>query len=356
MKRKSLSILTICTCLALIFACSSLFPGEAQSASAGNKTATVRDPMWGVELQFEGYQDWTDHPLYGKPNFVFAGKSEVQSCSLLMSMFAEVTYAQTAGECRKKYMGNPAALKDKSGITLIEERETPVTYTLYDHSFGPSRNSVQNQLYGYWVRNQICFELHVSSIGCPGFRSLAMPILQSVRLSPDNGATHETVAIARKGGLDPGDWKTYMLVGGLYLHGKPRVLDRARRFYAIALMKAGSGIDPKSEWYIQEGIGLAWLLENNPAMALHPLLRAKDITEKGYREPKARSETLYNIACTHALLGQREAACSALAESMSGMGAEWKAQQLERIKEDNQLTSLRGSSCYRTLTETPDGP
>ena len=350
-------ILAICTCLNA--ACSSVpvSSGPAQirlRLENGDQATIIVDKMWGVALRFDGYQEWKDHPLYGKPNLVFAGRSSTQPCELLISMFTEIVPpGATARECREKYTGNPARVRERTDVTLLEYLASPLTYTLFDQRYErPYPGYVQSHLFGYWTRDDICFELHVSSPNCSTFRILAVPILESVRLSPDNGATQETVILARKTGKLPDDWKIHMMAASLYLYSKPSRPDRARRFYMSALDRAGSDLDPKSQWAIQEGIALAWLAEDDGEKALPYLVRALEVNERNYPAPGPRGETLFNLACARALMGETEKACAQLAECLSVQDAAGKERTLERMRSDRQLASVRDCECYRALMAT----
>lgn len=330
---------------------------KAQTGPAKDNKAVMTDRFWGVELQFDGYKDWTDHPFYGRPNFVFAGTSTLGSCQVSLSMFAEVVKpGMTAHECRKDYPADPEKLKTRSDVSQIEERKTPITYSLFDeHGVFKGSPYVRKQLYGYWTRNDICFELHVSSSDCADFRKLALSILESVRLSPDNGATHETVAVARKTGQLPGDWKVHMQVATIYLYSNPPVPSRARLFYQSALDRAGAELDPRNRWSIEEGIALAWLGENNGEKALPHLIRALEVTDKDFMDPYARSETFQNTACAYALKGETQRACNALTEALSAVPPNDKERTLEAIRTDDQLTSIRSSQCYQSLMKGKQG-
>ena len=347
-------IFVILGCLATPSLLVSASSADEQTSIGGNEKAIMIDKAWGVKLQFDGYRDWTDHPLYGKPNFVLAGKSKLQSCEVQLSMFAEVVASGiTAHECRKSYPANPEKLKTRSDVSQIEERKNPITYSLFDqHHVFKELPFVQKQLYGYWTRNDICFELHVSSVNCTNFKDLAIPILESVRIFPDNGATHETVMLARKLGKDPGDWRIHLAVAGVHLYAKPPRNVQARRFYTSALQRAGTELDTKSEWIIQEGIALAWLFEDNGEKALPYLMRALEITNKGYVTPAERSETFTNIACAYALMGEIEKSCNELSKALavlSTVSPSNKERALEEIRTDKQLASVRNSECYRSL-------
>jgi hypothetical protein len=311
--------------------------------------AIITDDLWGVQLRFDGCKPWVDHPLYGRPNFVLAARSDSGSCTLMLSMFAETVPPGTTPEkCRTQYMGNPEAIKKGKDMVLLEHQSAPLAYTLFDIR-PKGRPPVSNQAYGYWTRNDVCFELHVSSTSCDDFKVLAMPVLESVRLSPDRGATPETVYLARKSGGDPGDWKLHTFVAGQYLHAvKPPVLARARRFYESAQYLAGSQLDAQNRWLIEEGIGLAWLFEDNGEKALPFLSRALEVARSS-KEQNRLSSTLYNLACAHSLQGNTKQACGYLSEALSVQDEKAKQPIMKQIVEDKQLLAVRSSECYREL-------
>ncbi len=343
-------IFCVCAFLTSLIILELGFPADTSlNGKIGDRTI-VKDDLWGVQLRFVGYEPWTDHPLRGKPNLVLAGTSNSGSCRLTMSMFAEpVPDGTTAPECRNHYMGNPEAVRKSKHTVLREEQSSPLTYTLFDIRV-KDRPPVSNQAYGYWIRDDVCFELHVSSTDCDNFKAMAMPILESVRITPDRGSTPETVQLARKTGTDPGDWKLHLFVAGQYLHAvKPPVLARARRFYESARHLAGSQLDMRSRWLIEEGIGLTWLYEDNGEKALPFLNRALEVARSS-KEPDRLSSTLYNLACAHSLQGDTDRACSYLAETLSIQDEKAKQTIMKQVSEDKQLLAVRSSECYRKLT------
>jgi len=89
-------ILAIFGCFGIPCSLVSVSSTHAQTSTGGGNGAIMRDGMWGVELRLDGYREWTDHPLYGKPNLVLAGQSNSQSCEILLSMFAEVVSPGTS--------------------------------------------------------------------------------------------------------------------------------------------------------------------------------------------------------------------------------------------------------------------
>lgn len=327
-------------------------------ASTNSNDNIIKDEMWGIEFKLDGYNEWTDHPLRGQPNFIVAGKSNSQSCEILLSMFAEPAPPNASAQgCRKKYLKDPKELeesayamsKQKSQVILIESKDTPLTYTLLDQRFDGSKPLVDNALYGYWIRDDICLELHVSSINCTNFKALAIPILASVHIIPDNGATPETVAIARKIGSVPGDWKVHMKVADIYLYSNQPLPERARHFYESALKRARSNIDEQGKWHIEEGIGLAWLTEDNGKKALPYFLKALDAAQKGNLVNHARSETFYNIACAYSLMGETQKACEALNVSLSIQDTAGKVRTIKQAQDDKNLTSIHNTKCYLSL-------
>jgi hypothetical protein len=333
----------------------------AQAGAASNGQYVIKDEMWGIEFKLDGYHEWPDHPLRDQLNFIFAGKSYFQSCQLLVSMFARpASNDATPQSCRKTYLKDPKALEDsiyemtkqKSTVVVVESKDAPLTYTFLDRRFEGPKTFVDHALYGYWVRNDTCLDLHVSSINCNNFKELAMPILESVRITPDNGATPETVAIARlssKMNSRPGDWQVHMIVGDKYLYAKQPMPDRARHFYESALKRAGSSIDEGGRWQLQEGIGLAWLSENSGKNALPYFIKALDAVDKGNLGIGRRSETFYNMACAYSLAGETKKACKALDDSLSIQDTAGKEKTIKQMQDDEQLKSIHNSECYLSL-------
>jgi len=175
-----------------------------------------------------------------------------------------------------------------------------------------------------------------------------------VRLSPDNGATHETVMLAHRTGGLPGDWRLHLQVAGYYLHGaKPPVTDRARRFYISARDLAGSQLDPQSHWLIEEGIGLTWLMENDGTKAIPFLKTALEIARKSTDKNKL-SSTLYNAACAYSVTGDVKQACNHLAELLSIQDDRNRQMMISHMGEDKDLATVRNSDCYRALITKKD--
>jgi len=343
-----------------------VFSAYAQVGADGNGKNIIKDEMWGIEFKLDGYNEWTDHPLRTQINSIFAGKSNSQSCQILLSMFAKPASPEASAQgCRKKYLKNPKTIeestyeisKQRSQVVLVDSKDALLTYTLFNQRFEGPKPFVDNALYGYWMRDDTCLELHVSSINCTNFKELAMPILESVRIKPDNGATPETVAIARlshKQDVMPGDWQVHLMVGDKYLYAKQPMPDRARHFYESALERAGSSIDERGRWHLQEGIGLAWLAENNGKNALPYFIKALDAVNKGTLGTDSRWETFYNLACAYSLIGETKKACKSLNDSLSIQNTTDKEKTIKRMQDDEQLKSIHNSECYLSLIKVFD--
>ncbi len=324
----------------------------------------IRHPIWGVQIQVPGYAAWDElADLRPRPNFVLAASSD-QTCHLPVTMWVErIPDGTTPEQCRRGFMGNPEPIRKSRDAWLFEEQTAPVTYTLFDMFLqkGNPSGPVQNQLYGYWVRSGHCFELHVSSMDCSGFAAQAMPILQSVKISEDTGATIETVALAKRTGGDPRSWHMHLAMAGLIFYGKglgdPKAPEsgklndpgRARRFYESALRLGGDDIPPSDLWLIEEGIGISWLRQEDGQHALSHLERAL-VTARMPADARIPVwETLYNLACAHTLAGDLEAACGRLREMFSGLGPERWASEMKTIRDDRQLKPLRKADCFKAL-------
>jgi tetratricopeptide (TPR) repeat protein len=344
-----------------------VFSAYAQAGTVSNGQNIIKDEMWGIEFKLDGYNEWTDHPLRSQLNFIFAGKLNSQSCQILVSMFAKpASNDATPQWCRKTYLRDPKALEDsayeifkqRSKVVLVESKDAPLTYTLLDQRFEGPKPFVDNALHGFWARGDSCLELHLSSVNCSNFKELAMPILESVRITPDNGATPETVAIARlssKMGDRPGDWQIHMIVGDKYLYAKQPMPDRARHFYESALKRGGSSIDEGGRWQLQEGIGLAWLAENNGKNALSYFIKALDAVDKGNLGTGRRSETFYNMACAYSLIGETKKACKSLNDSLSIQDTADKEKTIKQMQDDEQFKSIHNAECYLSLLKGFEG-
>jgi hypothetical protein len=330
-----------------------------ETAKFQGHVTLVKVPVWGVELKVAGYQRWSDHPGWGQPNFLFAGTSSGR-CPLNLSMFVE-TFVQggTAEECRKQYKGNPDALSRQRGVTLLENEVRPITYTVFDMEVQGEKSGpgfAYHQLYAYWTRADLCFELHVSSGNCGDFPVTVAPILQSVHLSEDTGATLETVSLAKQSQGDPRDWRLHMAVAGYYLHtAKPNNPSRARRFYLSALKQAPAEIEANDRWLIEEGVGLSWLMQDQGGPALAPLERGLEIARRGGTPPEALPESLYNLGCAHALTGDFEKACGYLESYLGPSGSAGQSSRMSEIQKDKQLKALTKQPCFKKLKDLYKG-
>lgn len=298
--------------------------------------------------------------MQDQANYILGAQAR-GACEVNITMFVEIDReGATPEECRRGYMGNPARLRKDRDVLLIEESTSPETYTRFDQTWRSSSGQVtQNQLYGYWTRGELCFEIHLSSIQCPSFTEQARPILDSVRIGPDTGATLETVSLALEGGPDPLGWESHQLVGGLYLHkAEPRNPARARRFYDAALRIGGEAILQENRYLIEAGNGIAWLMQDKGAEAIPHLERAlgaaramPDIESEPKPSTKddAVKETLYNLACAHSLAGNTSAACDRAREHLETMNEAERNASLKDYRKDKQLKALRKSVCFKTL-------
>ena len=225
------------------------------------KDNLIRNPLWGVELQIPGYAPWDDYPMGNQANFVLAAESDV-SCGLNISLFVEtIEEGTTSEECRLGYPGSPGPLAKDRDVVLHEQAVSPITFTLFDYVL--EENLLNNQLYAYWTRRDLCFELHISSMNCKGFEGIVNPIFGSVKILEDQGVTLETVNVAMNQGGDPRDWLLHFQVASIYLHRmEPSKPERARRFYESSLTLGKSSISPRFLWLIEEGIGITWLSQD----------------------------------------------------------------------------------------------
>ncbi len=238
----------------------------------------IRHPTWGVVITIPNFEYWKDNSMQAQANYIL-GATSSGACNLTLSMFVENDKdGVTPEECRLGYMGNPDKLKKQRDVRIIEQSVAPVTYTLFEQNWSSAGVDItQNQLYGYWTRGRLCFELHISAIMCDSgaFARQAKPILESVGIGPDTGATLETVDLALRGGPDPLGWEAHMLVAGIYLHRiDPPDPARARSFYDTALRLGKESIPMTALYVIEEGIGIAWLMEDRGAEAIPHLERA----------------------------------------------------------------------------------
>lgn len=324
----------------------------------------VRHPVWGVEISVPGFKDWSDHPMSRQANWILGAQSG-GACELNLTMFVEITKEGAApGECREAYVGDPDRVRKTKGARLIEHQAGPLTYTRFDMEvrLGAGR-LVQNQLYGYWTRGEHCFELHVSAVECgEPFDGQAMPILRSVRILEDTGATLETVSLALRFGGDPRDWDTHLAAATMYLYQDDKP-ERARRFYESALRLGGDEQESHLLWGIHEGIGLSWLMQDQGREALEPLRLAladaraakEPVLPEDWEGPRPTpvsgmiEETLTNLACAHSLIGEIDEACRFAREALAAVPPEARPSSVEEMRKDKQLKPLRKSACFKGL-------
>lgn len=321
------------------------------------KSKLIEETTWGFSFQAPKFKPWKDHPLDGEPNFILAGDVPGK-CDLNLSVFVEIVpWGSSASFCRQGYPGNPEAVATTPETTLIRHEEKPITFTLYDQEIVKG-GFVQNQLYGYWTRDDLCFELHISAMNCKDFEAAALPIVQSVVLSDDTGATLETVALSRGQGGQPGDWELHMEVAGIYLHNEEAVDPvRARRFYRSAMERSGEEMDARQRWLALSGSGIAWLMEDDGTEAIPHLEEALSVVPESadiIERASMYSETLFNLACAHSLAMEPQAGCAALQRLLDEVPEDARAAEIRSIEEDPQLANVRRAECYQALRADGD--
>lgn len=336
----------------------------------------IRHPTWGVEITIPGFEYWKDNEMQVQANHILGALSK-GTCDLNLTMFVENDQeGVTPDQCRKGYAGSPERLRKMRDVLLLEQAVSPITYSLFDQTWtsGGAR-FIQHQLYGYWTRGNLCFELHMSSAECDTapFVRQAKSILESVRIGEDTGATLETVNIALHGGPDPLGWESHMLAGGVVLHlSKPPDPERARRLYEAALRMGGEAIPALARYYIEAGIGLAWLQEDKGVEAIAPLERGLKaarqmpetevppeaaLSKPGVEAPKPPSksasieETIDNLMCAHSLAGNIDDACAYAREVLTPLDPKRRKEKLDQYRKDKQVRRLLKSECYRALLE-----
>lgn len=320
-----------------------VIPGAQAREALSN--GRVVSPTWGVSLGAPLYEVWEEHPLRGQANFLAAGRWEQAGCALNLSLFAILVHNGTpAATCRQKFAGNPIPLEADEAATVLRVTDAPVAVTIFDMEMG--EGVVQNQLYGYWVRDESCFELHLSAMSCASFSEIAVPILDSVDLQPRPDVNVETVSVGQALGLEPDDWKVHQIIAGEYLHNiSPSNPARARSYYQSALRLSAGNIGFEDEWTIQAGLGLAWLHEDNGQSAISPLRRAVELARSEPAAVMELDESLYNLACAHSLVGDIEAACEASMELMAGLSAKERQRKVQSMRRDPQLGTMLSSGC-----------
>ncbi|HZE89290.1 MAG TPA: hypothetical protein VE404_07075, partial [Verrucomicrobiae bacterium] len=210
----------------------------------------------------------------------------------------------------------------------------------------------------------LCFEVHISSLGCDSgtFTAEAQPIIASVKIGSDTGATLETVALALGGGPDPLGWKSHALVAGVMLHvANPTRPAEARRFYEAALRLGGETIPPLDIYDIEAGIAIAWLQKDRGVEAIPHLERAISAIRSipgtsgdsdATNPQNLLDEALYNLVCARSLAGDTEAACAGARELLTPLDAGHRRAKLKDLKKDKQTRAMIRSDCYdHLLTE-----
>lgn len=317
------------------------------------RSRDVSDPLWGVTLRAPGYQPVV-HPLRDQADFILAGSALASSCRMNFSMFAAQTRdGATPEECRQGGVGDPDALDAREDTTLVDQKDGPVAYSLFDQVFESQKGpkTLFHQLYGYWTRGDLCFELHISGgEPCPGFREKAVAILRSVRIAKETGATLETVELAKRKGGDARDWRLHMLVAEAYLRDEDhRNPARARRFYASALRLGGKRVPLVDRFAIEQGIGLAWLAEDDGREAIPYLMRALQAAHRAGNglPPEQARAVYYGLASAHAVEGDIEESCGYAREWFKAQDASDLKPAARRIRRDPQMEPLSGSDCYQ---------
>lgn len=313
------------------------------------RNGRVASQAWGISLAAPSYEIWEDHPLRGRPNFLAAGLWKETGCSVHLSLFAILVESETsAATCRTSFAGNPVPLQKAEGVTVLDVEDAPVAWTRFDAEM--ESGIVQNQLYGYWTRDESCFELHLSSISCTAFSEIAMPILESVELQQRPGVNVETVSVGRALSLEPDHWKVHQVIAGEYLHNlSPTNPGRARTYYENALRLARGSIGFEDEWTIQAGLGLAWLHEDNGESAISPLRKAVELARSEPAAVMELDESLYNLACAYSLVGNVGAACDATTELMAALSERERRMKFQSMQRDPQLQAMLSSGCLASL-------
>jgi hypothetical protein len=337
--------------------------GPPDAAPSGAKQ--LRFPEWGVELTIPGYKTWDDYPSNNfRSNFLFAAQT-VGACRLNLSMFVEnEREGASAEECVRgphRYQGNPDLLSGRKDVRAIEHQATPLTFTRFDQVFDDPKDRltgafvrahgafVQNQLYGYWTRGRYCFELHISSVSCPSFPEQAVPILRSVTIGPDTGATLETVELARTMGGRPGDWRLHTIVAKRYSEEKS--WHAAVPFYRYALAAGAESIPPPDRVDLLFGLGDALVRPEESRREGIDLLR-KALEEADQLGDTARARSaLFALAWSVALSDDRDGSCARARELLSPLGKKERNNFVREIRENWPCHALHQSDCYRALLE-----
>lgn len=334
--------------LAAVFIVGVITPPPARSQE-GLVDTRVSNAVWGFSFTAPGYEVWEDHPLRGQPNFVTAGQWDEGGCALNASVFARLVITGTPpADCRTGLGGNPEPLKGDRNVVLLSVEDSPVAWTLFDRKL--TGRLIQNQLYGYWVQGESCFELHVSAMACNKFGTIASRILDSVAIEPRPDVNVETVAVGALLELEPNHWRVHQVIAGEYLHNvSPPNPTRARAYYENALRLSGGDLSFNDAWAIQEGIGLSWLNQETGQSAIAPLLKAIKLARAEPAAVAELAESLYNLACAYSLAGDLENACVSATQLVEGLSGRERRRTLEDMRQDPQLRALREARCVKGL-------
>jgi tetratricopeptide (TPR) repeat protein len=128
------------------------------------------------------------------------------------------------------------------------------------------------------------------------------------------------------------------------------VTARARQLYEKATRLGGDKIDTQNLWLIEEGIGLAWLMDGNGERALPHLERALEVAARPGDDSRAMlSSTRHNLACAYSLLGEVEKACSQAQDLLTALPEKERKAAIKEIKKDEQLKAMRNDACYKAI-------
>ncbi len=332
------------------------------------KARLVRLSVWGIELTIPGYRTWDDYPSsdYGA-NFLFAARSS-GTCELNLSMFAEeCEEGATPEQCvrgRRPYAGNPETLARWKNVRGLEHQAAPLTYTRFDQVLDDLRDPVagpfikshgpvvQNQLYGYWTRGHYCFELHISAIACASFTEQAMPIVRSVTIGPDTGATHETILMARLTGAPHNSYRVHAAVAKDYSNRK--FWASAVPFYRSALALGGESISDTDRIDLQVGLGDALIRPNDSrAEGIGFLEQALQSAQKIGDAARVRT-VLFPLSWGLALTGDTENACARVRALLEPLNGKDRKEYVREIRDTWPCHALHRAKCYKELLATLD--
>jgi hypothetical protein len=66
-------------------------------------------------------------------------------------------------------------------------------------------------------------------------------------------------------------------------------------------------------------------------------------------KPEALAESVYNLACAHAMLGELETACAEIAEYFASATGNERGERIKEARKDPQLGSLDKAPCFKQL-------